>query len=102
MISSASLRKFMANLIEQFPMRRPVSVATWGIVVWGLLWVAGDFLYSNELPLPLMQALMIPHWFLLIGTPFVAVGLLIGRVWWGITIGFVVAVILLLVPTIVR
>lgn len=87
---------------EQFSLRRLFTVTTWGIVIWGMLWLLGDCLYGNKLPLPLTQALMIPHWFLFIGTPFVAVGLLIGRAWRGIAVGFVVAVILLLLPTIVQ
>ena len=65
-----------------------------------MLWGVGDYLYSNRLPLALMQVLAVPHWFLLIGMPLITIGVLINRVWWGITLGFIVALILLLLPVV--
>lgn len=85
---------------EQFSLRRLFKVMTWGIVVWGMLWVVGDCLYGNMFPQPLTALLAIPHWFLFIGTPFIAAGLLIDRFWWGVAIGFVVAVAMLFSPTV--
>jgi hypothetical protein len=85
---------------EQFSLRRLFKVMTWGIVVWGMLWIVGDGLYSNMLPQPLTALLVIPHWFLFIGTPFIAVGLLVDRLWWGVAVGFAVAVAMLFSPTV--
>lgn len=82
--------------------RQNLLVASACAGLWIVCFPCGAALYDDWLPIEVTKILVFPHWFVMIGAPFAAVGALFGKVEIGIWIGLAVAVVLMLPPLLYR